>query len=208
MRAWNRVPAPDGKLVACADAGRTLVSDLAGRVRAGFRGERPLWSSRGWLTNAPGGGLSQPPPSASVLDASGRPVGVVHGYPVAWTADGRHLLFRRGRALRISAAAKLAGSRVLVARWDDGQVSLTPDGRYVSTQVRNRAVLIPIAGGKATAGVDGGSGVWSAGGRLAYAALSGNRRPGRAAGCRSTSPTRTAATRASPAASPGIIRCS
>ena len=64
------------------------------------------------------------------LDASGRAVGVVHGFPVAWTADGRSLLFRRGHSLRISPAAKLAGSRVLVARWDDGPVSLTPVGHY------------------------------------------------------------------------------
>lgn len=164
------LPSPDGKSTACGERNRTTVYDLAGNARFSYPGQRPTWSSRGWLTNQPSPGSLSPPASAPVFDASGWPAGRVHGQPVGWSRDGRYLLFRRGQSLRISASGALGTSRLLLAKWGGAAVSFTPDNRFVSlSDPQGRALRIPLAGGRAFPGLDFGGGAWSPDGRLAYA---------------------------------------
>ena len=163
-------PSPDGLLVACGANGRTRVSTLAGTLRFSFPGAYPVWSSRGDVTNVPQSPFMPPPPATAVYDRSGRSLGRVRGQPLGWSPDGRFLVFARGKSLRVAGPGDFARSRLLLAGGQPGAVSFTPDSRSVSTaDVKGRRLLIPLAGGRPLRGLDGGTGVWSRDGRLAYA---------------------------------------
>jgi Tol biopolymer transport system component len=160
-------PSPDGAAVACGVKGATTVSDLAGHVRARLPGAYLVWSSRGSLavsgSAAPSGG------STTVVDESGARLGHVTGVPIAWSHDGQLLLFQRGQALWAGDPHAFARARLLLRGWPGGLLSFTPDNRYVSTEgAGGKPLLVPLAGGKTLAGLDGGGGVWSRTGRLAY----------------------------------------
>ncbi|HEY3612069.1 MAG TPA: hypothetical protein VGK92_00100 [Gaiellales bacterium] len=163
-------PAPAGDRVACARLGTTTVSGLDGRVRFRVHGWDALWSSAGALALAQQG-ASAPHARATtlVLDARGRTTGTLAGQALAWSPDGRWLVFERDdRTLWAARANAVAHPRELLESWA-GAVSFTAGGRSVSTaDASGAAVDVPLAGGPATPGLAAGRGVESAQGRLAY----------------------------------------
>jgi Tol biopolymer transport system component len=175
-------PSPDGRMIACGHGRATTVRDIAGRLRFTLPGLSPIWSSRGWLAANSDAGGGQTDGSTVIADAAGRTVERVKGRALAWSPDGRLLLFTRGQALWEGDAGNLARARLLLANWGGARVSFPPDGRYVSTSTgKGEPVLVPLAGGPPIAGLDGGNGTWSRTGRVAYVggiALPGGIRPG------------------------------
>jgi Tol biopolymer transport system component len=175
-------PAPDGRLIACGRKGATSVYDTSGRLHFTLPGASPVWSSRGWLATSSNAGGSQTDGSAVVADASGRTVGRLKGRALGWSPDGRLLVFARARSLWAADARDLARPRKLLANWENGGLSFTPDGRFVSvTAAQGKPVLVPLAGGPPIAGLDRGLGVWSRSGRVAYIGYAdayGDIRPG------------------------------
>ena len=171
-------PAPDGKAIACRVRGRATIIDLAGHVRARLPGAYLVWSSGGLL--AASTTAQQQSGATLIVDESGTRIGRVTGAPVAWSPDGQVLVVARGQTLVAADPRDLAHARVLLRGWPGGEVSFTPDGRYLSTgNVDGKPVLVPLAGGKTIAGLDGGRGVWSRTGRVAYVGFVGVRvRPG------------------------------
>jgi Tol biopolymer transport system component len=172
-------PAPDGKAIACGVRGRTTITDLAGHVRARLPGAYLVWSSLGLLATSSNSGQQQSG-STLVVDESGTRIGRVTGAPVAWSPDGQVLVVERGQTLFAADPHDLAHARALRRRWPGGEVSFTPDSRYLSTgNVHGKPVLVPLAGGQTIAGLDGGRGVWSRTGRVAYVGSLGlHLRPG------------------------------
>jgi TolB protein len=168
-------PSPDLTRMACGLNGRTTVSDLVtGRVRFTLRGIIPLWSSGGWLTSGTPLGARGQTGGAVVVDGSGAQRAVIPGSPLAWSPDGRWLLFRSGKALWEAGPDDFRDARSLLTTWSSGLLSFTPDSRYVSTYSERRgAVLLPLSGGAIVRGLDAGVGAWSRDGRLAYADFSG-----------------------------------
>jgi Tol biopolymer transport system component len=160
-------PSPDGKAVACVVRGATTISDLVGHVRAKLPGAYLAWSRSGLL--AVTASSMQQNTSVVVADESGTRLGRVKGAGVAWSPNGANLVFQRGRALWAGDPHDLAHARLLLQGWPGGLVSFTPDSRYVSTaNAAGKPRLIPLAGGRTVAGLDGGGGVWSRSGRVAY----------------------------------------
>ena len=92
----------------------------------------------------------------------------VRGVPLGWSPDGRWLLLGRRAELWAAGPDDFRHARRLLAGWPGALVSFTPDGRSISTEGAQGAVVIPLAGGPAAGGLDGGNGVWSRDGRLAY----------------------------------------
>jgi Tol biopolymer transport system component len=162
----NAAPSPDGRLVACGSNDTMTVVDLAGHVRFRLPGTYPLWSSSGLLTSM----FSVPPKNASAVidDESGKRLGSARGLAIGWSPDGKVLVLSLADTLRAVDSDAVGRARVLVRGWTGGQVSFTPDDRYVSTDAGGKPVLVPLAGGPATAGLDDGGGAWSRDGRLAY----------------------------------------
>lgn len=86
--------------------------------------------------------------------------------------DGRWLAFVHGSDLWIAGGGDFSHTRRLLSNWG-GVLAFTPDSRFISTRVASGgAVLVPVAGGRPAKGLDGGLGVWSRSGRLAYAGFS------------------------------------
>jgi Tol biopolymer transport system component len=161
-------PAPDGKAIACVVRGRTTITDLAGHVRARLPGAYLVWSSRGSLATSSTNGQQQSG-STLVVDEAGARIGHVTGVPVAWSPDGQILVFQRSQTLFAGNAHDFAHARVLLRGWPGGLVSFTQDSRYLSAaNAAGKPVLLPLAGGRTIAGLDGGRGVWSRTGRVAY----------------------------------------
>jgi Tol biopolymer transport system component len=159
-------PSPDGALEACGAPGKTSVYDLAGHLRFSLPGFNPLWSRLGLLTSTPGADTAAP---TRIVDSSGASRGIVNGQPLAWSPDGRWLAFAHGQDLWIAGGSDFSHTRLLLAGWG-GTLAFTPDSRFISTQAQpGRLVLVPVAGGRPAKGLDGGLGVWSRSGRLAYA---------------------------------------
>ena len=72
------------------------------------------------------------------------------------------------RTCWVAGPADFAHARLLLAKWG-GVLGFTPDSRFVSTRGQSaRPLLIPLAGGRAAKGLDGGLGTWSRDGRLAF----------------------------------------
>jgi Tol biopolymer transport system component len=158
-------PSPDGGLVACGGPRKTSVYDLAGHLRFSLAGTNPLWSRRGLLTSTPGAGTAAP---TRIVDSSGSSRATINGMPVAWSPDGRWLAFSHGQDLWVAGPDNFAHARLLLANWG-GALAFTPDSRFISTQAQPAgAVLMPLAGGRAVKGLDGGLGAWSRDGRLAF----------------------------------------
>ncbi|MDX6596944.1 MAG: hypothetical protein QOE87_831 [Gaiellales bacterium] len=163
-------PSPDGALVACGTNGRTIVSDLAGHVRFTLPGIVAVWSSRGWLTSAPPlAEAVRKRPSAVVADASGKVRARFEGVPLGFSPDGRWLVLQRATSLWVAGPGDFTRLRQLLPAWGSGALSFTPDSRFVSTESQGSPVLLPLAGGRTSPGLDSGTGVWSRDGRLAYA---------------------------------------
>jgi Tol biopolymer transport system component len=164
-------PSPDGRLIACGRGGTGAIGvyDLAGRMRFKLPISTPIWSSRGLLTGSPSSGPTRRGGSVVVVDESGRTVGRLTGEPLAWSPDGRLLLFGRGHSLLLGDPRDSGRARVLLPHWSTYPASITPDGRYVSTSdSAGKPVLVPLEGGAAIAGPLAANGVWSGAGRLAY----------------------------------------
>ncbi len=162
-------PSPDLTLIACGKGGKTTVSDIvSGRARFTIQGIGPLWSSRGWLTSATPDGASGQTGSAVVADAAGVTRAVIPGTPVAWSPDGRSLAFQHDQALWIAGPGELRDAHSLLGAWAGGLVSFTADSRFISATGGQGAQLISLADGHRVRDIDGGSGVWSRSGRLAY----------------------------------------
>ncbi len=176
-------PSPDGTLVACGVDGKTIVSDLDGRVRFTLPALNAVWSSRGWLTSAPPiDELQRKRPFAVVADPSGKVRARFTGLPLGFSPDGRWLVLQRARSLWVAGPGDFTRLRPLLPEWPSGVLSFTPDSRFVSTETKGAPVLVPLAGGRALPGLDFGTGVWSRDGRLAYLdyaeAFRNARRPG------------------------------
>jgi Tol biopolymer transport system component len=162
-------PSPGVTLVACGTNARTTVSDLAGHVRFTLLGGTPIWSSRGWLTVIPIPGVDRRSGATVVVDAAGRTRAHLAGLPLAWSPDGRRLVLRRDQTLWVAGPADFGRPRRLLQRWAGGALSFAPDSRSVSTTSASGPVVVPLAGGSPTRGLDYGTGSWSRDGRLAYA---------------------------------------
>ena len=102
------------------------------------------------------------------------------GAPVAWSPDGQVLVVERGQTLLAADPKDLAHARVLLRGWPGGLVSFTPDSRYLSTgNVGRKARARTTRRWDDVAGLDGGRGVWSHAGRVAYVGfVGGHVRPG------------------------------
>jgi Tol biopolymer transport system component len=172
-------PAPDGKAIACGVRGRTTISDLAGHVRARLPGAYLVWSNSGLLATSTNNGQQQSG-STLVVDEMGTRIGRVTGVPVAWSPDGQVLVFLRAQTLFAGDPHDLAHARVVLRGWPGGLASFTQDSRYLSTEdAAGKPVLVPLAGGRTIAGLDGGRGAWSRTGRVAYVGAVGlHLRPG------------------------------
>ncbi len=163
-------PSPDGTLIACSVGRQTTVFDLTGRARFALPGSSAVWSNRGLLAASVASGAGPPTISSTIIvDESGAKVARVRGHALAWSPDGRLLLVTQSYVLLVGDPRAFASAVQLRLAWGQGRVSFTPDGRYVSAvDARGRPKLVSVTSGVAASGLDGGNGIWSADGRLAY----------------------------------------